>query len=420
MDTRSDEARSTGIMETPPKHLSRNKVNLLDVTTHHLILRECAHSREEQFAFFQNLASLGALIAQGTLDPSTGLGPDQYFKAQEEGKAKPETSKSRERYLEEAEFEWETVTPDNEVTQEEIDYETQLAFEAERMFLEHERRERSLRWIPSEDDSYAKESPGSGIDESSETAPTTPPSKSSTQGDRRMYRKGSYRGRGAGRGRYGSRRGGSYNSRYSNAPTYSGRGRGRGHAGTPTRFEIPRDEDLNLAPPGSRSRSYASRDETVDDYWDKEFRNSERGMEEEHEDDGEEGWKDVEESALPDFDSNADGYLPSASWEIEDKEREQPRRPPSRPPARSPRRSPRRSHSRSPRRPPWRASPPERFYRRRGKPGHRAFGASRAPYRAYSQALSSGGGGNEPRGERSRPRSGNVFRGRGRGRRDRD
>ncbi|KAK6523708.1 hypothetical protein TWF281_001680 [Arthrobotrys megalospora] len=71
--------RAPKLLETPPLAVSKEAVNLLDVTRDLIILRDCMNTSEEQLDFFKGLANKGVFIVQGLLDPSCGLGPHQQF-----------------------------------------------------------------------------------------------------------------------------------------------------------------------------------------------------------------------------------------------------------------------------------------------------------------------------------------------------
>ncbi|KAK6498825.1 hypothetical protein TWF481_011398 [Arthrobotrys musiformis] len=74
MDTRD---KDTELMETPPQMIRLEPINLWDVTTEMIILRECSDTRQDQFEFFKDLARRRIIIVQGLLDPSSGLSPHQ-------------------------------------------------------------------------------------------------------------------------------------------------------------------------------------------------------------------------------------------------------------------------------------------------------------------------------------------------------
>ncbi|KAJ6258522.1 LOW QUALITY PROTEIN: hypothetical protein Dda_6566 [Drechslerella dactyloides] len=56
-----------GMMETPPRIISRKPINLMDVVNQFIILRECTNTVQEQYEFFTQICSLGSLMVQAHL-----------------------------------------------------------------------------------------------------------------------------------------------------------------------------------------------------------------------------------------------------------------------------------------------------------------------------------------------------------------
>ncbi|EPS45913.1 hypothetical protein H072_74 [Dactylellina haptotyla CBS 200.50] len=62
------------MMETPPRIISRSPINLLDLLTNMIVLRDCMNSVQDQMEFAKDLGDLGALITQVGLRPSLWSG----------------------------------------------------------------------------------------------------------------------------------------------------------------------------------------------------------------------------------------------------------------------------------------------------------------------------------------------------------